>query len=141
MANAGGSMRLVGWLMIACCALAAPAYAEDSSTAAACDALAPPAQSGCLEKVGTSADTKLNEVYRRAMAVIEKSDSSDVAAWKAELKKAEQAWIAFRHTDCGALVGYEWGHGTGMSVATQSCLLEKTEQRTRELVARYIERR
>jgi uncharacterized protein YecT (DUF1311 family) len=75
------------------------------------------------------------------MAGIETSDSDNVTAWKAELKKAEQTWIAFRDADCGALVGYEWGHGTGMGVATQSCLLEKTQQRTRDLVARYIDRR
>jgi uncharacterized protein YecT (DUF1311 family) len=132
-------MRVVGWLMMAGLAFAAPAHAQGST--AACDALAPPAQSGCLEKLFDAADAKLNQVYQRAVAVIEKSDSDHVAAWKAELKKSEQAWIAFRDTDCGALVGYEWGHGTGMGSATQSCLLEKTEQRTRELVARYIDRR
>lgn len=133
-------MRVVGWLMAACLAFAAPAYAQGSD-AAACDALAPPAQSGCLEKLVNAADAKLNQVYQRAVAVIEKSDSDHVAAWKAELKKSEQAWIAFRDTDCGALVGYDWGHGTGMGSATQSCLLEKTEQRVRELSARYGDRR
>jgi len=132
-------MRVVGWLIIACLAFAAPAGAEDSGVAA-CDALAPPAQSGCLEKLLNAADAKLNNVYQRAMAVIEKSDSDHVAAWKTELKQAEQAWIAFRDTDCGALVGYEWGHGTGMGAATEQCLLEKTEQRTRELVGRYLDR-
>jgi uncharacterized protein YecT (DUF1311 family) len=133
-------MRVTGWLMIASFALATPAYAEDSAVAA-CDALAPPAQSGCLEKLVEAADAKLNNVYQRAIAGIETSDSDNVTAWKAELKKAEQTWIAFRDADCGALVGYEWGHGTGMGVATQSCLLEKIQQRTRELVARYIDRR
>jgi uncharacterized protein YecT (DUF1311 family) len=133
-------MRRIGLLMIACSALAAPAYAQDSSVAA-CEALAPPAQSGCLEKLVDAADAKLNDVYRRAMTAIDRSDSDKIAAWKAELKKSEQAWIAFRDADCGALVGYEWGHGTGMGSATQSCLLEKTEERTRELVARYVDRR
>jgi uncharacterized protein YecT (DUF1311 family) len=133
-------MRVVGYLMIACLAFAAPAYAEDSSVAA-CDALPPPAQSGCLETLANAADAKLNQVYQRAMAVIEKSDGDHIAARKAELKKSEQSWIAFRDTDCGALVGYEWGHGTGIGAATEQCLLEKTEKRTRELIARYIDRR
>jgi uncharacterized protein YecT (DUF1311 family) len=133
-------MRVVGWLMMAFLAFAAPAYAHDSSVAA-CEALAPPAQSGCLEKLVDAADARLNDVYRRAMTAIEKSDSDKIAAWKAELKSAEQAWIAFRDADCGALVAYEWGYGTGMGAATESCLLEKTQQRTRELVARYIDRR
>jgi uncharacterized protein YecT (DUF1311 family) len=133
-------MRVVGWVTVTCLALATPAYAEDAG-AAACDALPPPAQSGCLEKLANAADAKLNQVYQRAMAVIEKSDGDHIAAWKAELKKSEQAWIAFRDTDCGALIGYEWGHGTGMGAATEQCLLEKTEQRTRELITRYIDRR
>ena len=98
-------MRIVGWLLIACVALAAPAGAGEPRTAAGCSALAAAAQSGCLEKLVKAADAKLNEVYQRAIAVIDKSDSADVAAWKAEFKKAEQAWIAFRHTDCGALIG------------------------------------
>jgi uncharacterized protein YecT (DUF1311 family) len=133
-------MRVVGYLMIACLAFAAQAYAEESGVAA-CDAMAPPAQSGCLEKLANAADAKLNQVYQRAMAVIEKSDGDHIAAWKAELKKSEQAWIVFRDTDCGALVGYEWGHGTGMGAATEQCLLDKAEQRTRELIARYVDRR
>jgi hypothetical protein len=87
-------MRVVGWLIIACLAFAAPADAEDSDVAA-CDALAPPAQSGCLEKLLNAADAKLNNVYQRAMAVIEKSDSDHVAAWKAELKQAEQLGSPF----------------------------------------------
>jgi uncharacterized protein YecT (DUF1311 family) len=111
-------MRIVRWLLLACVAFAAPAAAEEPRTAAGCSALASAAQSGCLEKLVKAADAKLNEVYQRAIAVIEKSDSADVPAWKAAFKKAEQAWIAFRHIDCGALVGYEWGHGTGMSAAT-----------------------
>jgi uncharacterized protein YecT (DUF1311 family) len=133
-------MRVVGWLMMASLAFAAPTYAQGRDVAA-CDALPPPAQSGCLEKLFDAADAKLNQVYQRAVAAIEKSDSDHVVAWKAELKQAEQAWIAFRDADCGALVGYEWGHGTGMGPATQSCMLEKTEQRTRDLIARYIDRR
>ena len=60
---------------------------------------------------------------------------------EAELKKAQQAWIVFRDADCGALTAHEWGHGTGMGAATESCLLEKTIQRTGDLEHRYIDRR
>jgi uncharacterized protein YecT (DUF1311 family) len=126
---------LVVWL-----ALSPPAYAQDSAAAAACDKLATNAQSGCLEKLANAADAKLNEVYRRAMKTIESSDPDNAAAWKAELKSAEQAWIAFRDADCGALTAYEWSHGTGMGAATEHCILEKTEQRTRDLASRYSNR-
>jgi uncharacterized protein YecT (DUF1311 family) len=123
---------LVVWL-----ALASPSYAAESVAAAACDNLATNAQSGCLEKLANAADAKLNEIYRRAVKTIESSDPDHAAEWKAELKKAEQAWIVFRDTDCGALTGYEWSHGTGMGAATEHCILEKTEQRARELEGRY----
>jgi len=114
-----------------------PSSAQESAAAAACDTLATIAQSGCLEKLANAADAKLNDVYRRAVRTIESSDLEHAAEWKAELKKAEQAWIAFRDADCGALTAYEWSHGTGMGTATEHCILEKTEQRARELAARY----
>jgi len=122
-------------------ALSSPSYAEESAVAAACIALPPAGQSGCLEKLANAADAKLNDVYRRAVKVIEQSDNDNIAKWKAELKKAQQAWIVFRDTDCGALTAYEWGHGTGMGSATESCILEKTIQRTGDLEHRYIDRR
>jgi uncharacterized protein YecT (DUF1311 family) len=134
-------MRFLKWSALAVTlAMPLPAFAEQSAAEKACIVLPAAAQSVCLEKLANAADAKLNETYRRAITVIEKSDSTDAAAWKAELKKAQQAWIAFRDTDCGALVGYEWGEGTGMGSAAESCILEKTEQRTRDLVQRYIER-
>lgn len=128
-------MRLLKWIALAA-SLVTPlsAFAQQSAAEKACMALPTAAQSGCLEKLANAADARLNETYRRAMMVIEKSDSRDAAAWKSELKKAQQAWIAFRDADCGALIGYEWGNGTGMGAATESCILEKTEQRTRDLV-------
>jgi uncharacterized protein YecT (DUF1311 family) len=125
-------MRLVGsFVFVVCLGLTAPCYAQQSSAESDCMALPAAAQSGCLEKLANAADAKLNEVYRRAIS----------RHRKAELKKAQQAWIVFRGMDCGALAAYEWGHGTGMGSATESCILDKTEQRTRELVSRYIERR
>jgi uncharacterized protein YecT (DUF1311 family) len=127
-------------IVVICLVLAGSARAQQSSADTACLALPAPAQAGCLEKFAKAADARLNEVYRQAMGVIETSDGGAAAAWKGELKKAQQAWIAFRDADCGALIGYEWGHGTGMGSATESCLLQKTEQRTRELVGRYIDR-
>ncbi len=133
-------MDTIKWCaVVICLAVSAPSRAEEPA-ASACAALAPAAQSGCLEKLVNAADAKLNEVYRRAVSAIEKSHSEDAVGWKTELKNAEQAWIAFRDADCGALTAYEWGHGTGMGSATESCLLEKTTQRTRELMQRYVER-
>jgi len=131
-------MSLAKWSALAAVlALSSPSAAQESAAAAACDQLATIAQSGCLEKLANAADAKLNDVYRRAVRTIESSDPEHAAEWKAELKKAEQAWIAFRDTECGALTAYEWGHGTGMGAATEHCILDKTEVRARELASRY----
>lgn len=132
-------MRLAKWIAVAALlALSSPSSAQESAAAAAaCDQLATNAQSGCLEKLAKAADAKLNDVYRGAIKSIESSDPEHAAAWKSELKKAEQVWIAFRDADCGALTAYEWGHGTGMGAATEHCILDKTEQRARELAGRY----
>jgi uncharacterized protein YecT (DUF1311 family) len=136
-------VRLINWpALVVFLTLWSPSHARESAAAAACTALsAPAAQSGCFEKLATAADARLNETYRRAVTMIDKSDSDSIAEWKADLKKAQQAWIAYRDADCGALVGYEWSHGTGMGPATESCVLQKTEQRTRDLRDRYIHRR
>ena len=140
-------MRSSKWVVVAValplCALgsARETYAQESAAEKACMALPTNAQSGCLEKLYNAADARLNDVYRRAVAVIENAGGDSAGAWKAELKKAQKAWVAFRDADCGALIGYEWGHGTGMGAATESCLLHKTEQRTRALVQRYLAQR
>ena len=127
-----------GSLAIASLALASISRAQDSgAAAAACDKLATIAQSGCLEKLANAADARLNEAYRLAIKTIESSAADHAAEWKAELKKTQQAWIAFRDADCGALTAYEWGHGTGMGAATEHCILDKTEARARELASRY----
>jgi uncharacterized protein YecT (DUF1311 family) len=133
-------MNLIKWAaLLAFVASSAPAHAQEAGAAAGCDALlAPSAQAACLEKLADAADAKLNEVYRRAVETIGKSDNDNIAAWKSALKSAQQTWIAFRDADCGPLTGYEWRHGTGMGSATESCLLEKTTQRTHDLVQRYI---
>jgi uncharacterized protein YecT (DUF1311 family) len=133
-------MSLFKWVaLLALVASSVPAHAQETGAAAACDALlAPSAQTACFQKLADAADAKLNEVYRHAVQTISKSGSNNAAAWKSALKSAQQTWIAFRDADCGPLTGYEWGHGTGMGSATESCLLEKTTRRTHDLVQRYI---
>jgi uncharacterized protein YecT (DUF1311 family) len=130
-------LSAVWTILVVLLASSSPSSVQESAAAAVCDKLATNAQSGCLEKLANAADTKLNEVYRRAIKTIESTDPDHAAEWKVELKKAQQAWIAFRDADCGALTAYEWSHGTGMGAATEHCILEKTEQRTRELASRY----
>ena len=76
-------------------ALSALGYAQAPAAATACNALPTAAQSRCFERLADAADARLNDVYRCALQAIEKSHGGDVAAWKAELKKTQQAWIAF----------------------------------------------
>jgi uncharacterized protein YecT (DUF1311 family) len=129
-------MALPFWLL-----LVLPAQAAQSPEEAACIAGEAPTQSACLEKLAKIADDKLNKTYREAGKKIDENGNGEAAAWKAELREAQRAWVAFRNADCGDLIIHEWGQGTGMGSAIESCLLHKTEQRTRELIERYIDRR
>ena len=117
-------------------AQSAPATPCDSETSTY-------AQSACLDKALKAADGALNGVYKKALAVIDKSDDMSAEQrrnWKQALQKAQRAWVAFRDADCGEPVGYEWFQGTGMGPATLACNLQKTKIRTQELTDRYLNR-
>lgn len=97
----------------------------------------------CAEIGLKRADGELNVVWRQALGVIEQTSEMDAATrakWTAALRDSQRAWIAFRDADCGEPIGYEWFGGTGMSLATTTCLEEKTKARTADLRQRYLAR-
>ena len=56
------------------------------------------------------------------------------SAWKKELREAQRVWVQFKEHDCN-----DWG-GSGAGAAIASCLLSKTEARTKDLTQRYLDR-
>jgi uncharacterized protein YecT (DUF1311 family) len=94
----------------------------------------------CGEQEYLKADAELNRVYKAILDGIDSqaADSgTDAGAWKDALKAAQRAWVDFKEKDCGDLIGYEWGGGTGAGPAAYGCLIQKTKMRVQELKDRY----
>ena len=101
------------------------------------------AMNECLGKAYPRADKELNAVWKKVMGTISDADyltPEQRDAWKKELREAQRAWVQFKEHDCNGAVLYEWWGGSGASAAISSCLLSKTEARTKDLKERYLDR-
>lgn len=90
--------------------------------------------SDCGKQQLDKADAKLNKIYKKVIA--EYSLPNDESVARSEVKKrlvtAQKAWITFRDNDCDAL--YKKDESGSIRVLTYlSCMIDKTEQRTKEL--------
>jgi uncharacterized protein YecT (DUF1311 family) len=95
----------------------------------------------CTRRLAESADAELNEVYKQAIESIRKAEHltrKQRGDWEDAFRKAQRAWVEFKDTDCGEMVGWEWYQGSGMALTSWSCLLERTSQRTDEIRKRYL---
>jgi len=77
-------------------------------------------------------DARLNEAYRQFMAKLNDEE-------KAQLKKAQLAWITYRDANCD-FVADEYKGGTMRPMIAAICLAETTNNRTTELKAQMKER-
>ena len=81
-------------------------------------------------------DKELNAAYQALMKRLAPSDKSDDTKYgdiKKQLVEAQKNWIKYRDADCSAKYTlYEQGSIRG--IVHLSCLKEKTEQRTKELL-------
>ncbi len=90
----------------------------------------------CADRDYAEADRALNEAYKKALAVIAKSDNPapyTAAQWEQELRTSQRAWVAFRDADCKGLVPMEWSGGSGTTSAVLGCMIELTKARTTRL--------
>jgi uncharacterized protein YecT (DUF1311 family) len=82
-------------------------------------------------------DKELNAAYQNLMKRLTpdgKGDDTDYAAVRKHLVEAQRNWIKFRDDDCqGMLAFYE--SGTIRGAVYLSCLTNRTEQRTKELLS------
>ena len=88
---------------------------EGSSTAGMID---------CIAAELKVQDASLNAAYKAALARLE-------ADQKPQLQEAQRAWVAFRDADCRSLYHPDWG--TLSRVSANSCVLDRTIERTIEL--------
>lgn len=115
---------------------ATPALAVD---AARIEARYTPAFERCLESPdGQSTAGMVQcagaelEIQDRALNAAYRDLTSDMnARQKANLVKAQRAWIAFRDADCQARYDSDWG--TLSTITANMCMLRRTVERTIEL--------
>ncbi len=86
-------------------------------------------------------DKELNRVYGLALASIAKQEhltATQRSDWEDAFRRAQRSWVAFKEVDCGEMIGWEWYEGSGMALESWTCLVERTEQRTKEIQSRYL---
>lgn len=94
----------------------------------------------CVQREYEAADRVLNETYQKALASIPEMAGDppyDPKTWEQALRASQRAWIAFRDAECGAHVPMFWSGGSGATSEVISCEIEKTQERVKELKARY----
>ena len=81
------------------------------------------------------ADAQLNNAYQTALKLL--GSDPDQADAKAALVAAQREWVKFRDADC-RLQDRIFQHGSMRAALVESCLKERTEQRTKELKEIWI---
>lgn len=91
----------------------------------------------CASRAYKAQDAALNEAYRALTRSLQSGgvgDTTDYTAVKAQLVKAQKAWVLFRDADCLAVRKLH-EEGTNRTVMQLGCLIQHTAQRTKELKA------
>lgn len=123
-------------------ALIVPAHAEDAAEDAidCSKAMATFELNACAEKELDKADAAMNEVYKKVLAFVAKSEAEkpyDAKSWEDALRASQRAWVAFRDAQCKGLVPMSWTGGTGTTGEVLGCMSEMTKARSKELGEMY----
>lgn len=84
----------------------------------------------CAHGEFLKADAQLNKAYQTAIKLLE--GDPDRAAAKVALVAAQREWVKFRDADC-QVQDRIFQNGSMRAALVESCLKERTEQRTKEL--------
>jgi uncharacterized protein YecT (DUF1311 family) len=90
----------------------------------------------CLSKTYESTDRKLNQAYQKLLRSLSPAAASDTSTnyplVRQQLVAAQLSWISYRDQDCRAKLTL-FAAGSIRAAEYLGCLVERTEQRTREL--------
>jgi uncharacterized protein YecT (DUF1311 family) len=81
----------------------------------------------CLAEATAKWDKRLNEAYREAL-----NDKETPKEQRAQLQKAQRLWLQFRDANCEY---YALGEGSISRLNAESCMLDMTKARAKELEA------
>lgn len=90
----------------------------------------------CAKRMLAQRDKELNAAYRNLVKALAPSDSSDATNYdevRKNLLNGQRHWMRFRDDDCRAKYLLNAG-GTIRDAVHLGCLIEHTEQRTRQLL-------
>jgi len=125
-------MKLITISTLVVLILAVAVLAQDKKKDPCADAQSQAEMNMCWGKEYKAADARLNETYRQFMTKLNDEE-------KAQLKKAQFAWITFRDANCD-FVADQYKGGTMRPMIAAICLAETTNNRTTELKAQMKER-
>ena len=121
-------------LMVIPLSLSSAVFAADN----ACPSASGIARTECLEKTLIISEGELKRSFAQSIAGINSKDYDYVPKperdkWKVASERAQSAWMAYRDTQCKAVLPYLWWGGSGAGGASLECLLSKTQSRIKEL--------
>ena len=89
----------------------------------------------CAEIALKEKDRELNEAYQallKSLGPESKDNRGDQAKVTKKLREAQRAWVAFRDNDCEAKTTL-WAEFTMRGAVYFGCMIERTDQRIKEL--------
>jgi uncharacterized protein YecT (DUF1311 family) len=111
---------------------ASPAQAFDCDNAVSTYEL-----QACANEALAVSDAKLTAAYQQALASIKTRGGQpapyDTKSYEEALRAAQRAWVTFRDAECKGVIPFAWTGGSGTGGAVLSCLISKTEARTKDL--------
>jgi uncharacterized protein YecT (DUF1311 family) len=124
------------------CMFATPASADDPKVDCA-NQISTYDMRTCASADLDIADKALNAAYQKALASIKARENQDPPydnkAYEAALRAAQRAWVAYRDADCNVVTPFQAAGGSMSSLLLLSCLISKTQSRTRDLEDMFIE--
>jgi uncharacterized protein YecT (DUF1311 family) len=89
----------------------------------------------CASLTLKAKDRELNQAYRSLLDALKqeaKEGDADLVEARRRLMEAQRSWIMFRDNDCEGKYSF-WEGGTIRGAMYLGCMIERTEQRTKEL--------
>ena len=125
-------MRLPTTSALLVLTLCATSFAQNQRKDPCADAQSQAEMNMCWGKEYKAADARLNDAYRQFMTKLNDEE-------KAQLKRAQLAWITYRDANCD-FVADQYKGGTMRPMIAAICLADVTNNRTTELKAQMKER-
>lgn len=131
--------HILAFSLLASACFVVPAHAQEYCL----DSASEEAHAACMNLRFKQADEALNTIYQEAMRAIRLHEGTpheteaQPAAWRAALRDAQRAWIAFKDAECDGVAPHENWTLWDRDDAVMTCRIRLTDARAAELSAHY----